>query len=103
MPNRIDLNNALAEDRYAVEVKPREDDDERRSRLMREEARDRFQQWRDEWMFKIGCVAVSLVGGVCLWMSVDLDFSADQQRWAQSTIASMITAVLGYLVGRGTK
>lgn len=103
MSGSIDLNQITATREYIVEVKTREDEDERQARIQRDNARTHSQLWRDEWMFRIGSVAVIVVAGVCVWMSMDLSFSADQQKWAQSILTSLITAVLGYLVGRNSQ
>jgi hypothetical protein len=102
MPRQLlDLNQIPSN--LDVDIKTAESPEERDSRLRREEADAAHERWRTSILFGVGIGVALVVGGLCLWATLDQSFSPDTQKWAAAIVTSMIAGILGFLTGKNTK
>ena len=99
---RVDIEQRARSRSYKLEEHV-EDAEERASRLKRLEATEEHERWKDRITFITVLCSVVVIGAVCLWVSVDGRFSAEQQRWSTSLLTSLITGFLGYLTGKASR
>jgi hypothetical protein len=102
MPQQLlDLNQIPSN--LDIDIKTGESADERISRLHREEADATHERWRTSILFGVGILVALVVGGLCLWATLDTSFSADTQKWAAAIVTSMMTGFVGFLTGKNSK
>jgi hypothetical protein len=79
--------------------KPREQPEERRSRLAREEAEAWHKRCRDSVLFAVSMFVVASIFGLCCWAFTSASTSPEDKKWATGVIG----LIAGGLVGRLTK
>lgn len=68
--------------------------------------RERLDHWdrrvKGRILFGLVILMVLIVVGYCLYTLTNANASLDDRKWAQTIVGSIITAFIGYLIGKGT-
>ena len=64
-------------------------------------ARSCEKRWQHTCLLFAAVVAAVMLAGVCAWIIVRAKGGTEAQKWATSYLASLGTALTGYLVGKG--
>jgi len=97
--DKIDLNDLA--NRHQLSIVPREDPDQRDSRIRTEEASAAHGR-RKDWLLLISALAVIGVAlCLCVWSIVSKGSATADKEWA--ILTAIVTGLLGYVVGRGAK
>lgn len=97
--DKIDLNDLA--NRHQLSIVPREEPDQRDSRIRLEEASAAHGR-RKDWLLLISALAVIGVAlCLCVWSIVTKGSATADKEWA--ILTAIVTGLLGYVVGRGTK
>jgi hypothetical protein len=99
--NQLDLAKVTRQ--YKLELKSHELPQEMQARLEKERLEARNERIKDLILFVAVIIGVASVGGVCIWFVVGPSHSADDKKWAFSVLASIVSAGVGYLTGKGSK
>lgn len=104
-PDQTDLKALFVELRKRAEitlsVKPPESKAEREHRHSLASADARFERTKDLIVLIAVLLGVGAVLVLCLWIAVGSASSPEDKKWATAILASVVTAGLGYLVGKG--
>jgi hypothetical protein len=101
--NRIDLNDFANQPNHQLTLVPREDPDERASRLEIAQA-DAAHRRRLEYMLYVAAlVLVCAAFGLCLWIVIKKDSTAEDRNRSMTLLAAIVTGFVGYVTGRATK
>lgn len=88
-------------DRSEVILKPAESEAERTSRLLREEAREHHERWRESVLFGAILVVVLALILVTAWTAFFAgSITTERQALAGSTLSVLVSGAAGYLFGR---
>ena len=99
--DKIDLNDLA--NRHQLSIVPREDPDQRDSRIRTEEASAAHGR-RKDLLFSISAlVVIGVVLCLCVWAIVREGLTSSDKEWAVPLLTAIVTGLLGYVVGRGTK
>jgi hypothetical protein len=95
---QIDLDKVIASGaKYGLEVS-NESEDEAAARRNREDADHRHQLWQRKWLFIVGVLMVVAVFLGCLYLFAM--GSADDKKWAGGAVMTIVSGLLGFLVGK---
>jgi hypothetical protein len=97
--DKFDLNNLP--NKYQLSIVPREDHEERDSRLRIEEANAAHER-RKDWLFSVSVlVVIGVALCLCVWAIVSKGSATADKEWAFLT--AIVTGLIGYAFGRATK
>lgn len=99
--DKIDLNDLA--NRHHLSIVPREEPDQRESRIRIEEA-DAAHRRRKDLLFSIS--ALVIIGGalcLCAWGIVREGSTASDKVWAVPLLTGIVTGFVGFVTGRATK
>jgi len=97
--DKIDLNDLA--NRHQLSIVPREDPDEKASRLRIEEANAAHER-RKDWLRSISVlVVIGVTLCLCVWAIVRKGSATADKEWAFLT--AIVTGLIGYAFGRATK
>lgn len=63
----------------------------------------RIRRGKDVALFAVALLGVIAIAGYCLYVTVTRVGSADDAKWAASTLTAIVGGLLGYLTGRSHK
>jgi hypothetical protein len=83
-------------------VRPAETPAERKARIERENSEHTFGIWKEKFLYFFGGTVVALVFFLSICVLI---FSSDAflRSWAATSITSIFTALLGFLIGKQSK
>ncbi|HZH32695.1 MAG TPA: hypothetical protein VEY11_18155 [Pyrinomonadaceae bacterium] len=99
--DKIDLNDLA--NRHQLSIVPREEPDQRDSRIRIEEADAAHRRRKD--LLLTGSALVVIGGALCLcvWAVVREDSTASDKEWAVPLLTAIVTGLVGYVTGRAAK
>jgi hypothetical protein len=99
--DKIDLNDLA--NRHQLSIVPREEPDERDSRIRIEEA-DAAHRRRKDLLFSISAlVVIGVALCLCVWVIVGEGSTAASKERAWPFLTAIVTGLVGYVTGRATK
>ncbi|HYG11277.1 MAG TPA: hypothetical protein VD835_15120 [Pyrinomonadaceae bacterium] len=99
--DKIDLNDLA--NRHQLSIVPREDPDERASRIRIEEADAAHRRRKDLLLSSSALVVIGVALCLCVWAIVREDSTAADREWAVPLLTAIVTGLIGYVTGRATK
>jgi len=99
--DKIDLNDLA--NRHQLSIVPREEPDQRDSRIRIEEASAAHGRRKDLLLLTSALVVIGVALCLCVWAIVREDSTTEDKKWAVPLLTAIVTGLLGYVVGRGTK
>jgi hypothetical protein len=102
--NKLDLNKLAQDPRNRVELslvaKPPELKAERDHRLAEEAAKSHHERIRDLIILAVVLFGYATIVSVCVWLVTSKESAPEDKKWATATLASIVLALTGYLVGK---
>jgi hypothetical protein len=99
--DKIDVNDLT--DRSDLIIFPREDPEQRDSRIRIEEADAAHRRRKDLLLSSSALVVIGVALCLCVWAVVRQDSSASDREWAVPLLTAIVTGLIGYVTGRATK
>ncbi len=99
--DKIDLNDLAS--RHQLSIIPREDPEQRESRIRITEADASHGRRKDLLLLISALVVIGAALCLCVWAIVREGSTAADREWAVPLLTAIVTGLLGYVVGRGTK
>ena len=101
-PQKLDLDEESSRRKLEVQIVSEEHADERRARIARQSA-DAKQKWvKDTVLLVLAVIFILALGTSCLAISVSNETTAEDKKWAWSTLTLITGAVLGFLFGKAS-
>lgn len=101
--DKIDLNEIANRPDHQLTIVPREDPAERDTRLRIEEANAAHQRRKESALHVATLVVVGIAIGVCVFIVLRANSTADDRKWAELLLTAIVTGFLGYVTGKSTK
>lgn len=101
--DKIDLNELANRPTHQLTLVPREDPDERATRLRIEEADAAHRRRKDLALHVIALVVIGVALGLCVWAIVKTGSTAEDTKWAVPLLTAIVTGFVGFVTGRATK
>ena len=99
--DKIDLNDLA--NRHQLSIVPREEPDQRDSRIRIEEADASHRRRKDLLLSSSALVVIGVALCLCVWAVVREDSTASDREWAVPLLTAIVTGLIGYVTGRATK
>lgn len=99
--DKIDLNDLA--NRHQLSIVPREEPDQRDSRIRIEEADAAHRRRKDLLLLSSALVVIGVAIGLCVWAVVREGSAASDREWAVPLLTAIVTGLIGYVTGRATK
>lgn len=100
--NQLNLDDYANKHNLKLEIVPEEHADEREFRLQQRAADARLGRFKDGVLLAVAMIFIITLGGSCLAISVSHQSTAEDKKWAWSTLTLITGAVLGFLFGRAS-
>lgn len=97
---KLDLDEYARRHRWKVEILPEEPPQEAEFRRLQKAADARLHRWRDGALLAVAVAFILALAGGCMALSFSTTASADDKKWAWSTLTLIAGAVVGYFFGR---
>ncbi len=101
--DKIDLNALANRPDHQLSIVPREDPEERATRLSIKEADAAYHRHKDLTLHIIAFVVIGVALGLCVWAIVKEDSTAEDRQWAVPLLTAIVTGLVGYITGKSTK
>jgi len=99
--DRIDLNDLAS--RHQLSIVPREDPDQRDSRIRLEEANAAHGRRKDLLLLSSALAVIGVALCLCVWAIVREGSTTADKEWAVPLLTAIVTGLVGYVTGRATK
>lgn len=99
--DQIDLNDLA--NRHQLSIVPREEPDQRDSRIRIEEAEAAHRRRKDLLLSSSALVVIGVALCLCVWAVVREGSNASDKEWAVPLLTAIVTGLIGYVTGRATK
>ena len=101
--DKLDLNKLADRPDHQLSLVPREDPDDRATRLRIEEADAAHRRRKDLALHVTALVVIGVALGLCVWAIVKKDTTVEDTKWAVPLLTAIVTGFVGYVTGRATK
>ncbi|HEX8129393.1 MAG TPA: hypothetical protein VF527_09850 [Pyrinomonadaceae bacterium] len=99
--DKIDLSDLA--NRHQLSIVPREEPDQRDSRIRIEEADAAHRRRKDLLLSSSALVVIGVALCLCVWAIVREGSAASDREWAVPLLTAIVTGLIGYVTGRATK
>ena len=99
--DKIDLNDLA--NRHQLSIVPREDPEQRESRIRLEEASAAHGRRKDLLFSVSALVVIGVALCLCVWAIVGEGSASSDKERAWPLLTAIVTGLIGYVVGRATK
>ncbi len=99
----LDLNTAAATGNLVVSAETREDPLDQQHRHAQETAEADLRRWKERTRFSLCGLLLVTITAVALYLALSPRSGADEKTWGRTGLASILTGVAGYFIGRSGK
>lgn len=99
-PEQLNLDEESNRRKLEVQIVSEEHAEERGARIARQYADAKMKRMKDAALLAVAVVFIMTLGTSCLAISVSTKTTAEDKKWAWSTLTLITGAVLGFLFGK---